>query len=405
MFDRLKSVFGFEAKSLADPSPELLSIFGAGLPGAITRAQALDVPVVSTAIRTLSEAAATLSIKVVRVNDDGTETDDAKHPVAKLLQDQVNDWTSAFELVRDLVVQALTCDAGGIAWINRVDGRPHEIILYQPGKISVSYADTGEPSYRIDSRPLDAADVIHLRSPFSRCPLTMAMRAISVAWHLENHALNLFKKGARPGGVIKFKKTLGDEGLKKMKAGWRAAFSGSDNSGETAVLWDDADFQQLTLNSTDSQFLENRKFQILEICRAFRIPPGMAYELDRVTYNNGEQQGQEFLSYSLEPWLHALENCFRRALFSTDERASYRVVFDRDDLTRASLTDRAAAINSLRASKVLNANEGRSWIGLQPYEGGDVYENTNISTDSPAADGSNQRADKTPPKQKLQAAA
>lgn len=373
-------LFEKKAGTLANPDPELLNIFGIGVPGAISRSQALDVPVVNTAIRAISEAAATLDIKVVRVNDDGTETDEPKHPVAKLLQDHVNDWTSGFELIRDLVVQALTVDAGGIAWINRVNGKPQEIILYQPGKISVTYAETGEPTYSTGTGTLNAADIIHLRSAFSRCPLTMAMRAISVAYHLENHALNLFKKGARPGGIIKFKKTLGDEGLKKMKAGWRAAFSGSDNSGETAVLWDDANFQQLTLNSTDSQFLENRKFQILEICRAFRIPPGMAYELDRVTYNNGEQQGQEFLSYSLEPWLHALETCLRRALFTEDERATYRIVFDRDDLTRADLSTRATAINSLRASKVLNANEGRSWLGLQPYDGGEVYENTNITT-------------------------
>lgn len=366
--------------SLAEPNPELLSVFGIGIAGAISRSQALDVPVVNTAIRAISEAAATLSIKVVRVNADGTETDAPDHAVAKLLQGDVNDWTSSFEFVRDLVVQALTVDNGGIAWVNRVDGKPHEIILYQPGKVTLTVADTGEPTFTIADKTLNQNDVIHLRGAFSRCPLTMAMKAITVAWHLENHAHNLFKKGARPGGVIKFKKTLGDEGLKKMKAGWRAAFSGSDNSGETAVLWDDADFQQLTLNSTDSQFLENRKFQILEICRAFRVPPGMAYELERITYNNGEQQGQEFLSYSLEPWLHALETCLRRALFSEEERSSYRIVFDRDDLTRASLTERAAAINSLRASKVLNANEGRQWLGMQPYEGGDVYENTNITT-------------------------
>lgn len=366
--------------SLANPDPELLSVFGIGVAGAISRSQALDVPVVNTAIRAISEAAATLSIKVVRINEDGTETDAPGHDVAKLLQGDVNDWTSGFEFVRDLVVQALTVDAGGIAWVNRIEGKPREIILYQPGKITLTTAETGEPSFTIGERNLSREDVIHLRSSFSRCPLTMAMKAITVAWHLENHANNLFKKGARPGGIIKFKKTLGDEGLKKMKAGWRAAFSGSDNSGETAVLWDDADFQALTLNSTDSQFLENRKFQILEICRAFRIPPGMAYELERVTYNNGEQQGQEFLSYSLEPWLHALETCLRRALFSEEDRKTHRIVFDRDDLTRASLTERATAINSLRASKVLNANEARQWIGLQPYDGGDVYENTNITT-------------------------
>lgn len=403
MFDRLKSAFGFEAKTLADPSPELLSLFGGTLPGLIPRAQAIDVPVVNTAIRAISEAAATLNIKVVRIGDDGTETDDPQHPVAKLLNDHVNDWTSTFEMVRDLVVQALTYDAGGIAWINRVDGKPHEIIMYQPGVISVVYANTGEPSYKIGDKPLDAADIIHLRSAFNRSPLTMAMKAISVAWHLESHAHNLFKKGARPGGVIKFKKTMGDEGLKKMKAGWRAAFSGSDNAGETAVLWDDADFQQLTLNSTDSQFLENRKFQIIEICRAFRLPPGMAYELDRVTYNNGEQQGQEFLSYSLEPWLHALETCLRRALFSADDRSSYRIVFDRDDLTRASLTERATAINSLIASETINPNTGRDWLGLQPYVGGEKYGNRNINVTAP--DKAAKPANDVPPKPDERAAA
>ncbi len=111
--------------TLADPDPELLSVFGIGVAGVISRSQALDVPVVNTAIRTISEAAATLSVKVVRVNNDGTETDDTGHAVNALLQDHANDWTSSFELIRDLVVQALTVDAGGIAWINRVEGKPH----------------------------------------------------------------------------------------------------------------------------------------------------------------------------------------------------------------------------------------------------------------------------------------
>jgi HK97 family phage portal protein len=206
----------------------------------------------------------------------------------------------------------------------------------------------------------------------------MAMRAISVAYHLESHAHNLFRKGARPGGIIKFKKGLGDEGLKKMRAGWRAAFDGSEQSGNTAVLWDDADFQALTLNSTDAQFLENRKFQILEICRAFRVPPSMLFELDRATWSNGEQQGKEFLTYCLEPWLLALERCLSRSLFADSERGRLAVRFDRDDLTRASLTDRATAINSLIASETINPNTGRDWLGLPPYAGGETYGNRNI---------------------------
>ncbi len=374
--------FNFKSSStLASAAPELAALFGAPV-GSLSKGDAITVPAVSAAIRILSEAAASLCVSVVQISDDGVEVEDNLHPVARLLKAGANDWTSTFEFVRDLVAQALIDDVGGVAWINRVDGVPREIIHYRSGVIQIAFdSETGEPSYRVGDRQLDAADVIHLRSPFSRSPLSLAMSAIETAWHLENHAKTLFRNGARPGGVIEFPKSLGDEGLKKMGAAWRAAHEGSANAGRTAILWDGAKFVPFTLASTDAQFLENRKFQIHEIARAFRVPPGMLFELDRVTWSNGEQQGKEFLTYSLEPWLQALEGAMRRALFSPEERSQYRIKFDRDDLTRASLTERATAINSLRASGVINANEGRDWLEMPPRSdaGGSTFENPNIS--------------------------
>lgn len=70
--------------------------------------------------------------------------------------------------------------------------------------------------------------------------------------------------------------------------------------------------------------------------------------------------GLEFLTYSLEPWLLALEGALRRALFTPEERRTHRIVFDRDDLTRADLGARATAYSSLIASRVLNPNEARA---------------------------------------------
>lgn len=363
--------------------PELLALLTGHSPGTISRADALSVPAVSAAVRTISEAAASLDVCVVKIADDGSETEDAAHPVAKLLRDGVNDWTSTFEFTRDLVAQALTDDAGGLAWVNRLSGEPREIIRYTSSTITVTCdAQTGEPSYRIADRDLDPADVVHLRSPFTRSPLSLAMSAIETAFYLDMHAKTLFRNGARPGGVIEFPKSLGDEGLKKMRMAWKAAHEGAANAGRTAILWDGAKFVPFTLASTDAQFLENRKFQILEIARAFRVPPGMLYELDRITWSNGEQQGKEFLTYSLEPWLRALESALRRALFSPEDRARYRVKFDRDDLTRASLTERATAINGLRASGIINANEGRGWLEMpaRTDAGGNTFENPNITT-------------------------
>ena len=105
--------------------------------------------------------------------------------------------------------------------------------------------------------------------------------------------------------------------------------------------------------------------------------------MGRATWANGEQQGKEFLSYALEGWLQSLEGSMRRALFNSDERRTWRIRFDRDDLTRADLTARSTAISSLIASRVLNPNEAREWLGLGPRKGGEEYANPNTGSSQP----------------------
>lgn len=378
----------FERKSLANPSEDEYALLtGGAILGGVGASGALTVPAVQSAIRVISEAAASLSVGVVTIAADGTETPAPAHPVAKLLADQPNDWTSTFDLVRDLVAAALVEDKGGVAFVNRVDGEVREIVRYEATHTTVDYSADGrqEPSYRINNRPVSASDIIHVRSPFGRSPLSLALDAIGVAKTMERHASKLFARGAKPSGVLKSPKSIGDEAAKKMAAAFKSAFMGEDNAGKVPVLWDGMEFEALTLNSVDAQFLELRKFQLLEIARGFRVPPSMIFELDRATWANGEQMGREFLTYCLEPWLKALEGAMRRALFSPEERATHAVRFDRDDLTRADLTARATAINSLVSSRVLNPNEGRSWIDLPPYAGGEVFANPNTGSNQPGA--------------------
>ncbi len=347
---------------------------------AISGAQALRVPAVANAVRVISEAAATLDVKIMERREDGTEEEDRNHPIGVLLRGDVNPWSAGFDLIRDLAADALTRDWGGLAYVNRVRGEIREIIRYQPQGISVTFDPwTGEPTYRINGQIVKTDSVVHVRGPFDKSPLTLAAEAIGAAKVMETHASNFFKNGATPGVVILNKKSLGDEGAKKMIAGWRKAFRQPSDSGKAAVLWDDADIKQLMLNSVDSQFLELRKFQIIEIARAFRVPPSMLFELDRATWSNSEQMGREFLTYTLEPWLRALETALARALLTREERKRYRISFDRDDLTRADLTARATAISSLISAKVLNPNEARGWLDLGPYEGGNEYGNPHIN--------------------------
>lgn len=372
-----------EQKSgVSNPESWLLELFGStptqsGV--SVGPDTALRVPAVNSAIRVISEAVATLDVEIRRI-DQGVETPDTSHPALALLRDQANDFTPAPAFLRDMVVEALMHDDGALAWVNRVGVRPVEIIHYTRGSITAEYDQlTREPLYRLQGQPIAARDVIHLRSPFGRSPLSLAREAIGLAIVMERHAARLFGRGAKPSGALSFPKGMGEEAVKKMRAAWRAVHEGDDAGGRTAILYDGAEFQPLQLTSTDAQFLENRKFAIEEIARAFRVPPSMLFHLDRATWSNTEQMGREFLSYCLEPWLVALEGALRMALFTPEERPFWRVHFDRDDLTRADLTTRATAINSLIASRVINPNEGRAWLDLQPYEGGDQFFNPNIS--------------------------
>ncbi|WP_342727491.1 phage portal protein [Thioclava dalianensis] len=362
------------------------SIFGltpTSIGVSVSAQEALAVPVVANAIQLISEAVASLDIMVKR-RENGAEIDVPDHPVLGLLRGEVNDWTTGFEMIRQIVVDGLTSDAGGMAWVNRVGGEPRELIRYRTGILSFDIdTSTGERRYKLDSRPIPARDVIHLLPPLSRCPLTLARNAIGIAVALDRHAGRLFTRGARPGGVLSFPKGMGEESVKKAIAAWRLSHESEDTGSKTAILYDGAEFMPLTFNSTDSQFLENRRFQIQEIARAFNIPGPMVGDLERATWSNSEQKGREFLSYCLEPWLRGLEGALGRALFSDDERGSLVIRFDRDDLTRADLSTRATVINSLIASQTINPNEGRDWIGLPPRDGGEAFLNPNISTDVP----------------------
>lgn len=384
---RLSGLFSKRDKALTDE--QILEMLGGGLPTetgvSVSIETALRVPAVATAVRTIAEAAASLKCKVVQINDDGSETEVTGHPAMALLRSEANEWTSGFELVRQIMVDALCRDQGGLARVTHSsDGRPLEIIRYRPGFIQVDYPDdTLQPRYRINGILQPSSEIIHLKGAFDKAPLTLCREAIAVAIVMERHAARLFGKGARPGGVIESPKPLGDEGAKRMLAAWRAAMDGADNAGKSAVLWDGATWRQMTLNSVDAQFHQLRLFQLQDIARAFNLPATLLGDLTKATWSNSAEMHRQFLQLCLEPWLQALESALRRALFTKDERKNHAVRFDRDDFTNVDLTARATAISSLRSSMVLTRNEARHWLDLGRVDDGDTFENPNTGSSQP----------------------
>lgn len=394
MLHRLRSLFGFKGQ-LASPPAALLEALGVSWSTtasgvAVSPEVALRCPAVSCAVRAISEATACLPVSIYRVGTDGSREEATYHPVHALLTGIWNEWTSAFDGLYAGTIDALCNDKGALIWVNRIDGKPRELIRYKPGAWSVDRdLATDEPTFRSADRLLPLSDCINVRAFGStdRAPLTLAREAIAVALLMEQHAAKLFARGARPSGVLKLASKISDAALTRIRKSWTDAHGGSENSGRTAILEEGAEWQALSFNSVDSQFLELRQFQILEIARAFRVPPHMLMEMGRATWSNVESLGREFLVFCLQPMLRAWESALTRALLTPEQRGQYEICFDEDDLTQASIADRATAYSSLISSRVINPNTARKWERLPPYPAGEDYVNPNIATGTPAERG------------------
>ncbi|MCI9865056.1 phage portal protein [Rhizobium skierniewicense] len=377
-----------DLKSLAEPTAEEYALFTGGLVSStsVSLATAMTVPAVSSAVHLLSSSIAALKLNVER-RDGASWVADTSHPVATLLDGDVNDFTSSFEWVRDAIAGALTSDKGSLSHVNKVAGEVREVTAYEPSHFQVDYSADGrrEPSFRINNRPTPGDEVVFVHSPFTRSPVSLASESIGVAKEMERHAGRLFRTGARPAGVIESPKAVGDSGMKAMIAAWRKAHEGSDNSGKTAVLFDGASFKTLSFSSVDSQFLQLWKFVILEVARAFRCPPQLLFDFDRATWNNAEQAGKEWLA-SLEFWMRPMEAAMRRGFFSREERFTYRVRFERDDFSNVDLVSRATAASSLISSRAINPNEARTLLlDLPAYTGGETFANPNTGASQPGS--------------------
>lgn len=403
MFTKAIRLLGLEAKSasvpLASSDPDaaswLASIFGAtrSLTGvSVTPDSALKCPTAYACVAVLSQAVAQLPFPLYERTGEGGRTKAREHSVHALLNDQANDWTSAYEFRQSMMSSVLRYDQGAFAWIGRVGGDVQELVQLPSQSVTVrTDAYTREPLYEVTlengkKRTYDRTEILHLRPLDGVAPLTAAREAIAVMMVMERHAAKLFGKGARPSGALTLPKGLGEDAVKRAVASWNKAHAGEGGSG-TAFLEDGMTWQQLQFSSVDSQFMELRREQVIDIARPFRIPPPLLQELGRATWSNTEQLGQQFLTLCLMPWLKQWEGAVRRSLLSADERETHYAEFLVDDIVRADLSARMEAYAKAITNGVLNPNEARAMENRAPYTGGDEFR-LPMNTETPgAADG------------------
>jgi HK97 family phage portal protein len=399
---KLLGISGSERKSAGQPlsDPALFTLFGgvpvaAGVP--VTPASAMRCPTVYAAVKVLAESVAQLPLHLYRRTVNGGKERATDHPLAELLHDAPNDWTTAAEFRLDMQT-SLLLHGNAFAYIGRSGGQISELVQIPSHAVTVLTDPlTMEPTYRLTGadgavRDLAREEVFHLRTVgiepnIGLSPIIQARDAIGLAIAMEQHASRLFAQGARPSGVFKYAKTLGAEALKRLRDSFNAAHAGGENSGKTMILEDGMEFEPIQFTAVDMQFLELRRHQVAEIARVFRVPLHLLQELERATHHNAESMGRQFLSLTLLPWLKMWEGGIKRALLTSEERATHYAEFLTDDLARADLAARFQAYAQAVTNGLMSPNEVRAAENRPPYRGGDQFRLPLNTEDAGGTDG------------------
>ncbi|MFA7585430.1 MAG: phage portal protein [Novosphingobium sp.] len=385
-----------EQKSLSEPEEWMNALFAGGVTISKVRVSprnAMRCTPVRAAVQAIAEPIGSLPLHVFR-RDGDARARDRKHPVAKLMK-QPNEHQGGADFREQLQRDCLLF-GNGYAFINRVEGRPVELLRLNPASVDVTADDsTGEPVYSLRDgsvRPIARQDILHIKAPSAdglkgESPVQQCREAIALAMLLEKHAARLFSSAARPGGVIEFPEKMDAASFQLFRDAWRETFDNSDGAGKTAILWSGGKFNALTFSSVDAQFLETWKHVITEIARVFRVPPHLIFELGRATWGNAGEMGATFARFTLARWVKAWEGEIWLKLFTDEERDDFYAEFLIDDLLRADPATRASYYSTMRAAGVMSINECRAKENLPPIgPEGDRHDNPHITTSSaPAA--------------------
>jgi HK97 family phage portal protein len=197
-------------------------------------------------------------------------------------------------------------------------------------------------------------------------PIRLATQAIGLGLAQEEYASRWFSGGSRPTGILTSDKPIPAPRALLIKERWESLHQGLSQAHRIAVLEDGLKFQAISVSPGDAQLLESRKWQIPEVCRAYRMAPHMIQHVEAGGAKaNMEQQSLEFVMFTMMTWFVLWEQALTQALLSVKEiEQGYRVRFLVKSLLRGDFKTLSAGIAILRQWGVLTANDARDLLDL-----------------------------------------
>lgn len=388
--DLLKFGRGDVRPQNATYSDDVMEAFGL-IPGAagtvVSATTAQRVAAVAACRQKIAGTISTLCLDVLRFSED-EEVKAPRDALWYLLNEQPHEqYTATSHWENKVSEQLLRGD--GFTWIRRrMNGSIAELFPLPWGSVQPYRMPDGSIRYYITLSDfgittwLEPSEVLHFPGHGFDGLRSMsviaygAKNAVGNAIAMDEYSGKFFANGAHPSIILKSDKVMSDSQKEALREAFAAKYSGIENAHRLPlVLTEGLDAKEISLNAEDAQLLEARKFQVVDIARAFGVPPHMIGETTGSSAVGAgyEQQARDFVMHTLRLHLKRLEQELNRKLFPRDTGRFVR--FNLDDLIQGDSKaqaeyNRAALGGPGTGQGWMTVNEVRKSKGLSPVAGG-----------------------------------
>jgi HK97 family phage portal protein len=285
-------------------------IQGGSSPTAVSADRALSLIPLFASVRILADTIASLPIQTFLKL--GLRREPQSFVPDLLFKPSARD--NLFEWLHKLVVSlALRGNAYGLIVTRDGFGYPTTIEWFNPDDVHVDDQVPAAPKYYWRGRQVPNEDMVHI--PWfvlpghvkGLSPMAAFASTIGVGLAATEYGKRWFDGGGVPPSTMKnTMATLDTEKAAEIRDRTAAAIS----SGKPLVFGKDWDFNAISINPSEAQFIETIQMNATQIAAIFGVPPEMVGGKSggSLTYNSPEQNTIYLATVTLRPWLVRIED-------------------------------------------------------------------------------------------------
>jgi HK97 family phage portal protein len=403
----------FKPKDLTvDEAFKLEDILGSGGPGWatsgrwVTEGKAYRASAVFACVQLISGAIANSPCLIYNgTRYDKTRTPAPNHRLSPILRFRPNPYTVAATMWKGLTADKLLHGNAYAVITRNAAGRPIALSRVLPGRVTVYQAwelgldaKLGVPEERLIYKVwtdmgkqlvFDQADMLHVPNmgwdgKQGLSTLRAGAEGIAGLLDAQEHAGKFFGQGAHFNYALRYPTKVDRKKAEEIREYFSKQHRGLKNAFFPPLMTEGGEIQPFSVPPKDSQLVETREFNVIDICRYFGVPPVMIGETTKTTsWGSGvEQMARWFNIFTLNQHYTAFEQELEVKLF---QGGGYFPEFDETEQLRGDTKTQWEAFNVARGSNtapgVLTVNEIREALGFGPVDGGDeIYKPTGGET-------------------------